>query len=310
MPRTTVEQTARRIQRQLSAGLRSEVNRLAAPVDEGSNTVTLTYDLSPSLRQAGAEIEIDRELSRVMAVDVGLKQLTLLRQWRDSEPSDHGIGAEVRINPRFSMQAIVDTMIEELASWPPDLYRVFDFTEAISGPGFDGSSSTFELPLAYADVVRILEVRRHASPTADPSYVDTTWPLVPYRHQRGTTAFGGATTSGHLLRLVDRVAAGSLYVALARPFDVSEFELETDLVDDCGLAVSMLDVLSMGVRQRLIGEQEHASSARDAQQAMPGKEGVPPTAASKDQGQLWAMYLRRRSEEMNKLKLSFPARFL
>lgn len=246
---------------------------------------------------------------RVVAVDTVNKKATVLRGWLDSIAVYHYANDEVQVDPRFPLSDILDTMIDELASWPPDLYQVTDQTFTITS-SFYTDNVTFELPASWIGMLGVLDVRRNTPGDAYSGVADTRWPEVRYRLQRGTPAgFLGAPNSGLLLRLLDSVWQGSLYVRVALPFDTSTFELDTDLVDDVGIASSMLDVLTMGVKLRLMGDQENARSARSAQDDVRIAQEVPPGSATNSRNAMWAMYLRRRSEEMNRLRRFDPPRF-
>jgi hypothetical protein len=297
--RTTIANTVERIRRQLASSLRYEVNVLGANINTTETVITLDYDLPPSLR-AGAVISIGAEDMRVVAINAGAREVTVLRGWQDSDGTAAVAGAEVWINPRFTGNDIYDAMFDEVSSWPANLYRVV-------GQTFDVASGAdvIELPVAWYDSYGVIDVRR--------TWTDDdmgSWPRIDFRLQRGPSWTG--VSSGLLLRLIpgqlSSVFAGQVYVSVALPFDLASFNLADDLVTDLGLQPSMLDVVSMGVKLRLMGDTENGRSQRRGQDESRRAEEVPPGSSLQTVQAGFPLYLRRRQEEVSKLQARFPIR--
>jgi hypothetical protein len=298
MARTEVRTVAESIRRQLASTHRHEVNTLGAllTADVGDNVVTLSYPLSAGLI-AGSVISVGTETMRVISVDPGAQELTVIRAWAQTVAvSAHALGDEVWVNPRFTGTDIIEAMHDEIASWDPDLFRVADDTVTVVA-----ERETYELPAEWADALGVVRVRRNW--TLDTS---TSWPEMSFRLQRGTTAWEGATTTGILIRFLEPVWDGRLHILVARPFDLSTFELTTDLETDVGLKVSMIDLLKIGARYRLIGEKEVGRSARDIQDEPRRSEEVPARAAADESNRLYVMYLRRKATEIAKQRRAYP----
>lgn len=306
MPRSTVINTIERIRRQLASSLRYEVSILGSLAVPTDNVITLGVDLPAGVRE-GALLSVGTELMRVLAANVPTKEVTVFRGWQDTDAQLHPTGTEVWINPRFTAADIFEAMIDELNAWPPDLFRVMDATTSLSlGAG------TYELPLLFKDAVGIVDVRFHRTTgwqVEGDVFMNTAWPRLDFRFQRGTaTGFGAAPTSGLFLRLINESGPGSLYVQVAMPFNTEAITETADLVTDVGLAPSMLDVLTFGVKWRLMGDQNHARSQRGVADEPRRAEEVPINAALMDAQSIQAVYIRRRSEEMNRLRAMYPVR--
>lgn len=305
MARTTIGNVIERVRRQLASSLRYEVNVLGAALTASATdtTVQLSYALSAGLRE-GAVLSVGREDLRVMSVDRNAMTAEVIRGWQDSEAVAHSLGDEVWVNPRFSQVDIAEALADEILAWGRDLYRVADDTFTIAD-----SAETYELPVAWAGAWGVVDVLRNWT------VEDTSaWPRIPVKLIRGTTSsggtyeFDGATTSGLLLRFTDRVLAGKIHVTVALPFDLSDLSDSIDLVDDVGLQPSMLDVLTLGMKQRLIGDAEHSRHSRMTQDEPRRAEEVPPNAALQDSAQTFVAYMRRRGEEANRLRALYPLR--
>ena len=299
MSRTLVSAAVQRVKRQLASSFRYEVNTLASDVDLTDTSVTLTYELPASL-VSGAILSIANEEMRVMSVDRVAKTATVLRGWNGSEALTHTANDEAYINPRFSGLHIYETLIDELTSWGPDLYRTMARIEAVS----DGSQ-TVHLPVAWRNIFGLVDVRRNW--TDDDT---TSWARVAGRLQRGVPGtWTNGPASGVLFRMFPPVYMGSLYFVAAAPLDVESISWSSDLVDDVGMKPSMLDVLDLGIKWRLLGDSEVGRSARVAQDAPRRAEEVPPRTASDEASRLYPLYVRRKAEEIDRLRWQYPLRF-
>lgn len=297
MARTTVENTLQRVRRQLNSGYRYESNYLADAIDDSQTTFSLALTMPAGL-QVGAVIYVDVEAMRVTAIAPASQTVTVVRGIFDSEPAAHNDNSEVVVNPRFSPLDIVDAMLEEIQSYGPQLYRVDAEEFAIAEV-----QDTLTLPLTWNDCFGVIDVRRKWTDTDV-----TAWPRIPTRFQRGDSNW--STTSGaSLLRFIDTVQSGTVYVQVARPFVTTGFALTTDLVTDCLLPESMLDVVAMGTKMRLLVDNENGRTARVAQDE-PRRAEETPVGATVGPLQLNnALYRNRKQEEINKLRAMWPVRY-
>lgn len=293
MARTSVLNTLERIRRQLSSSHRSEVFALAEDVDISETSIDITPIPGAAIVE-GSDISVDLEKMRVTAATAGT--LTVIRGWLDSDAATHTNGAPVWANPRFSPIDIFDAMIAEILSWGPHLYRVVatEFALAVD-------TNVVEAPVAVSDAYDLISVTGRYDDSL------TTWPEMNVRLQRGAVGWSGAATSGMLLRFIDGWI-GSVFALWSVPFDLSTFTVATDLVADVGLEQSMLDILEMGVKLRLLSDDETAMSARDVQDEPRRAEEVPLTSIPPMLQQLYAIYSRRKTEEVNKLRTRYPYR--
>lgn len=299
MSRTLVSAAVQRVKRQLASSFRYEVNTLGSAVTTVATTVTLTYELPASVI-SGAVLSIANEEMRVMSVDKVAKQVTVIRGWNGSEAITHSAGDEVHINPRFSGLDVYEALIDEVTSWGPDLYRTVARQESVA----DGQQ-TISLPTSWRDIYGLVDVRRNY--TDDDS---TSWPRLAGRLQRGVAGtWTNGPSSGLSFRMFPPIYIGSVYLVAAAPLDVDAISWNADLVDDVGLKASMLDVLDMGIKWRLLGDSEAGRSARVAQDNPRRAEEVPPRSASDEANRLYPLYVRRKQEEIDRLRWQFPLRF-
>ncbi len=293
MARTQVLATLKRIRRQLHSGHRSEVNLLSTGIDATTPTVVLQLTPGASVI-AGAVLSVDLELMRITAV-VG-STVTVLRGWLDSTAATHDAVAEVMVNPRFALLDVYEAMIAEIDSWGPQLYRIETAELSIV------DQEAVELPAEFISMYGLCRVQRKQDAAA------SHWPSHDVRLVRGGVGWTGASTSGLLLRLVNPVESGTLFVSAAMPIVAGEPALTDDLVDDVLVPASLLDVLEMGVKLRLVQDGEWARTARQAQDDSRRTAEVPPGSTVQPMQFGVAMYRNRRQEEVNKLRAQYPIR--
>lgn len=299
MSRNTVEAVIERVRRQLNSSLRQESNFLASGLNDSATTLTLEFDLTPAIK-FGAVLSVGKELMRVVSYNAASKEVVVKRGWQDSAAETHSTGEEILINPRFTRYDIYDALIDEISSWEPDLFKVESYEWDVVD-----NQETIELPLAMADAIGLVRLQRNYS--QDDS---TAWPTIKYRLQRGDVGtWTGVSTSGLLIRLVPRnnsYPAGKVHGLIARPFDVSAGLAESvDLVTTTGLQASMIDLLVLGVKLRMLtddenvrGNRQPASDSRTVQDM----NDRPLEHAQTVRG----TYLRRYLQEVTKLRGKYP----
>ena len=299
MSRSLVCSAVDRVKRQLASSFRYEINTLATNLSTVATTVTLGYDLPASVIP-GAVISAKQELMRVMQVDRIAQTITVLRGWNGSERLNHSTGDEVMINPRFSGMDIYEALIDELTSWGADLYRILGRVETVSD-----SQDTINLPQSWRSIYGIIDVRRQWTDEDSSS-----WPRLSGRLQKGVAGtWTDGPSSGALFRMFPPVRAGAVYLLAAAPLDVDSISWTADLVDDIGMQASQLDVLDMGIKWRLLGDAEAGRSARVAQDQPRRAEEVPPRSASDEATRIYPLYVRRKQEEVDRLRWQYPLRF-
>lgn len=304
MARTTVSTTISRIRRQLQSSQRGGVNVLATTINAVTPTVVLTNTFGAEIG-VGSQVCIGLETMLVTAVNTGTKTLTVIRGWWDSTAAAATAGDVVWINPRFPPQDVYDALIDELNAWGPDIYRVVAQTFTVT----DGQQ-TIELPAAWSATYGLVNaVRKWDAQSAYLDTVPTAWPRADIRFTRSTTDWAGATTSGLLLRLVDNVYAGKVNLTAALPLSTATISMTADLVADVGLQESMLDVLALGVKHRLLNDSENARTARMAQDEPRRAEETPVGASVQAQASKLAYYRMRFQQEANKLRALYPVQW-
>ena len=290
--------TARRIRRQLSSQQRMEVGQLFFDITSSATDLTLVATPPASLR-AGTIICIDLEVMWVASVNTATNVVSVIRGYLDSDAAVHLALALVEIAPRFTMLDIVDAMINELNAWGPQLYRTVDQTFTV-----DTTVETLQLPLAWADLYGVCQVRQSEVGTTN-----TVWPQLACKLVRGSAAgFAGASTSGVLLRFLEPLRSGSVHVVAALPFDATTVPTNGDLLATIGMSNSQLDVLELGVRRRLLLQGDNDLNARQSQDDSRLAEENPVAGMLSIHQLQLALYTRRRTEEANRLARLYPIR--
>ena len=302
MARYTVDNVIDRVRRHLNSSLRHETNVLAVAFNSTDTTLTLSYDLSTSIRP-GSILSIGTELCRVTSTQPTTKQVTVLRGWQDSSVETHGISSEVLINPRFTRFDIFDSIIDEIAAWETEIFKVEDYQWSING-----DTDTVELPSGFADAIGVVRVSRQWE---DPD--STSWPRIKYRLQRGSVAnWDGASSSGLLIRLVfenNLKRTGKIHALIAMPFDITTTLVgTTNLVSTLGLTPSQVDLLVQGVKVRLLADDENIRSSRQAANVSLAINQYNAQSNLDHLQTARAAYIRRYNEEITKIRARYPVK--
>ena len=309
MARTTISEVVEGIRRELNSINRYEVSTLAANVDADDTVLTLTYDLPPSLR-AGAVLTIGWETMRVMAIETAPKEVTVIRGWEGSTAAAHTALDEVWINPRFTATKISEALHDECIGLPESLYRVATYQAPVT-MGLD----TIELPEEWVTMYGLIDARgRLTDPVTSSAQQRTVWPRIEGRIYRSDPdVWTEGPTTGVYFRPKRRLSyytgtanVGHILFTAALPFDLTTFDSTQDLITDFGMQASMLDIVKMGVKMRLMPDEEIGRSDRRGQDDNRRAEEVPSGAALRPMQALYNVYLRRRQEETNRLRALYP----
>lgn len=303
MSRYTMGNTIERIRRQLNSVVRLELNVLGASLNDTATTLTTEYDHANSLRP-GAVLSMGQELMRVISNNPLSKEVVVLRGWMDTRAHTHDLGAEILINPRFTRADIIEAIIQEVESWNPDIFKVADEAYTI-----EVETRGVEVGAAYANAIGVVEVRRNF--TEDDNNV---WPEFPYTLHRGRSASLTPTEgSGMFIRFTSTTGyatqAGTVIARFAVPYDAQDIESEqTDLVLDVGMDPSLLELIELGVKSRLLMDEEIPRSGRGVQDEPRRAEEVPVGATMTTTQFLLQRYERRRNQEVFRLRTKYPFR--
>jgi hypothetical protein len=298
MARTDVSETVERIRRQLNSTVRLEINVLGGSINTTDTTLSFSYDIPNSLR-TGAVISIGNELMRVVNTSTAANTADVIRGWQDSDAAAHSLGDEVQINPRFSPMDIFDGIIQEIDSWEPDLFYVMDVTFSTTD-----STQGVEIPTANLDAIGVTYVRRNWD--EDDSAV---WPEYSYVLHRGRPgSISPVEASGLFIRFTDQLGYaydGDVIAGLAMPYSTETLTMATDLAD-LNVNRSMLELIEMGVKGRLMADDEIGHSARNAQDEPRRNQDVQPGEALSVAQQMLQRYERRRNIEVRRLRTRYP----
>lgn len=234
---TTISDLVNEIERDhLSAYSRPEYCQVETGVNSGAVSIVLTQT-DALLKQA--VLNTGFELLYVTAYNRNSRTATVMRGHLGTTAASIATGQVVRINPRFSDVAIMDGIVDELASWDERVYKVVQETLAFSV--YDSTILATPTGAPY----RVLEARRRPRQTYEP------WRRtnVTLRRSEDVSQF----STGYSITVDDPYnLATDLDVLYAVPFNTIGLTSSTDLVDDVGLDGEMCEVLKWGALWRLM----------------------------------------------------------
>jgi hypothetical protein len=238
---------------------------------------------------------------RVVATSTNAKTVDVIRGWQDSDAETHTLGDEVLINPRFTRFDIFDGILQEIDSWEPDLFYVEDVTWETTD-----ATQGVEVPAAQANALGVTYVRRNWDNTDS-----AVWPEYRYDVHRGRPAsLSPVEASGLFIRFTEGIgyaADGDVIAGLAMPFSSENVTEDTDLAD-IDIPRSMIELIELGVKARLMGDDEIGHSARNAQDEPRRNQDVQPGEALSVAQSMLQRYERRKNMEIRRLRTRYPFR--
>lgn len=282
----TVGDLVARVQQDLRGEHREGFGYLTGTLTAGTTAESVTLAAAVPQISTNTLVAIDEELLLVTAVSGAT--ITVARGVQNTNITAHAAGAVVDANPRFFPFAIGNAIVEEIRSWPPDLYRAdsvevaFGSTDAAvefdPGDGFRTVLDTSFFGVG-AD---------HWSTIATPPRVTRNANLTDY-------------PSGMSINRVGVYDSGTMRVVFAADFDLADVSLTTDLAD-IGIPASTYDVVIYGCLWRLLAPREVGRLGTTSQPQPRTKGDVPARATLSAAAGYKQLRDERLTEEILRLK--------
>jgi hypothetical protein len=245
----TVAQMIQRCMRRLLSYHRAAANRLTDTIDNDDLVLTLSFDDQAPAR--GTLLEIDTELMLVLSYNTSSRVASVQRGYLGTTAAAHTADATVTLDPRFPLADVMDTIKDEVASWPPRVFRVETSTVSL------GINPTVDLD-APPKALYPLSIIRH-------NYTgEYRWYRMEGRAEHGLPVSEFPSGWGFFPD-TNAAAIVDLEVTWASEFDLDAFDDATDLEGDCGLTVPMFDVIPYGVAWRMLAGKENVRSGMESQ---------------------------------------------
>lgn len=242
----------------------------------------------------GSYLSVDDELVYVWEVDHNQRTAVVQRGMLGSEAASHAAGALIEVNPRFPKPLIVQAMADEIASWPVGLF----YTDTVEDTSVDVDNRIIDLG-QVSDLLAVLAVWRTAR------LFEGSWAKAgAWQLQRDVPSDGNVSLMVHGASS----RAETWRVVVARPFDVSTFNDDTDLQDVVKIPASCNDIVGYGAAWRLLSTRETARTDRASQASPRTHEEVPPMHITQAARGLQRIRDERLGEETARLSAKWPAR--
>lgn len=288
---TSVADLVETTKAQLTGTHRGQYNFLASGIDD--IVTQLTVEDEPGGINSGALLSIDDEIMYVRTATPANKTCTVHRGWLGSTPAAHAENTPIEISPRFPRFIIKNALRDEIRSWGSGIFAIDSF-EVVVGV----NQRALDLTFLDGNWYQVLSVFRSARAGLDADLA-----------LRGRTVRHSSGYPGGAFVLDAGVPDGTVVtMTVATPFVLDDWEDTTDLVDDCGLQETMLDIPPIGACWRLL-------SPREITRLDPGTQGEPRSAAEIQAGMIAATArgykaLRdtRLADETYRLRSRYPWR--
>lgn len=269
------------IERKLYGNQRTQLNRLNGAVVTAATTMTMGFDMDGV--RPGAYLEVDSEL--VFVWSVAGQVATVQRQMLGTTPTSHADQSIVRVEPRFLMAEMLDEIVKEIRSWPPNIYRRY-----VGDLSIGASTNAIDVDgLSGVDNAQLLRVQVNPSTTTREKWLRVDGARIERR--QNTTSF----PSGYGLAIPsDLGTARTLRVVARAPYSNITLAAAADF-GSLGLTNDLVDIIPWGVVGRLLLTRDVARTDANAQgRSRPAEEVRPGDAA-----QIGRAMLQERDRMLN-----------
>jgi|SRR5215831_189512 len=284
---------------------------------KGDITTTIQTDITVGFDIMGigdgSILSVQQELMYVVpgGVNPSAKTMTVLRGFGGTIAGLHPNGAVIEINPRYPRSNVLNAMLEEVMSWPDELYRtqalttsVLDGTTAIDLDALMGGTGT-------SDITGVLRVFRQKQGFDSGRWI----PLSGWRYEAAIDQVTpDAQPSGTLFLAADPCwdvrygAARTIKILVGRSFTLTPWGEATDPMVDLGIPSSMHEIMKYGAAWRLVTGREGRRLFTEAETESRKAQEVPVQATAAFGMTLKKLRDARISEEIDRLRRQFPVR--
>jgi hypothetical protein len=284
---------------------------------KGDITTTLQTDITVGFDIMGigdgSILAVQQELMYVVpgGVNPSAKTLTVLRGFMGTIAGLHPNGCVIEINPRYPRSNVLNTMLEEVESWPDELFR----TQALTTTVLDGTTAIDVDALmggtGSSDVNGVLRVYRQKQGFDSGRWI----PLSGWRYESNLDQVDpNAQGSGTLFLNWDPCwdvrygSARTIRILVARGFTLTPWGEATDPMADLGIPPSMHEIIKYGAAWRLVTGREGRRLFTEAETESRKAQEVPVQATAAFGQMLKKLRDARISEEIDRLRRQFPVR--
>jgi hypothetical protein len=226
--------------RMVYGSMNDQINLIDADAAAGSTTIVL--ELSVTGITPGMVLSSGLNVWYVKGVSPNDNNVFVIPGYDNSPQNAVSAGDMVFIKPRMTdwyAFGVLNDEIRSLSSPTAGLYKIGFWTV-----NSDSTYQTYDIPLANRDLMSLVRVRYRIPGTPD-QWVDL--PTVSWRWQ----------SDQNLIQLLRNVPSSTavLFVYKA-PFSVAT-ALDDDIVEDCGLAETMVDIPVLGAASMLLRTTEN-----------------------------------------------------
>lgn len=234
---TTMQDLIADVRRMAYGTLNEQINVVATQYTAGSATLVLDMDVSnitPGMILSGG-----LNVWYVKGTDPATKTVFVIPKFDNSPQQALAVGSFVYIKPRVTEWNLFSTLNEEIlrmSSPENGLYKIASWKANV-----DSTWQTYPIPVAAQDMIGMVRVR-YRVPGSDDTWVDI--PDKTYRMQMNVDTF--------YVRLLRNIPSGTdIEFIYKAPFSPAT-SVTDDIVADCGLTQSMVDIPPLGAYASLM----------------------------------------------------------
>jgi len=288
---TTMQDSINDLRRMVYGSLPEQINLISQSASAGSTTLTLEMGVEGI--QKGTLISSGLNVWYVKGVSSQDGEAYVIPGYDGAPSAPVNVGDVVYVRPRMTQWYafnVINDEIRRLSSPSNGLYSIGRWTERV-----DPSYQTYDVPVQARNMIQLVRVRFRIPGTPD-YWMDL--PNVAWRWQ-------SESDPPRIILLRNIPSATEVEFTYQAPFHLAT-ALDSDLVDDCRMSESMVDIPALGAAVTLLRTTEARRNQIQTQGDARRAGEVPVTGNSSIASQLDRDYRARVNEEYARLVSRSP----
>lgn len=283
---TTMQDLVNDARRLVYGSMTEKINRVAVSASSGVEEITLEFDISGI--NEGMIVSAGLNVWYVRGTSLVDKKLFVIPGMEGAPESSVTAGDILRVKPRVTdwyMFTALNDELRALSSPRNGLYTLKSWTADV-----DPTYQSYDVPSGASNMQALLRVRYRLPGTPD-VWVDL--PNQAWRWQTGTNV--------NRIQLLRDIPVGTeVEFVYKAPFSAAS-SLSTNVITECGLAETMVDIPPMGVAVTLLRTTESRRTQIQTQGDARRADEVPVSSNTAAAGQLARSYQDRINDEYTRL---------
>ena len=288
---TTMQDMVNDTRRLMYGSMTEKINRISVAASGGVEEITLEFDITGI--NEGMIVSSGLNVWYVRGAQPTERKLFVIPGMEGAPEAGVSVGDILRVKPRVTDWYLFSGLNDEIRSLSSPVSGLFALKSWTAD--VDPTYQSYDVPTAAANMITLLRVRYRLPGTPD------VWVDLPNQAWRWHTG-----TNVNRIQLLRNIPVGTeVEFVYKAPFTAAS-SLSTNVVTECGLAETMVDIPPIGVAATLLRTTESRRTQIQTQGDARRADEVPVSSNTAAAGQMMRYYEARINEEYARLMARTP----